>query len=429
VTAPEVTPRRSRRWLAGICVLAVALRVGIALYADGRGLGFNDQFVYHHIADQLAAGDGYQFFGEPTLRWPPAYPFLLSLAYRLGGPDATWGFLLNASISAAAVPLVYLIGARVLDRRAALVAAGAVALLPGQWLFSATLLTEPLAALQLLAVLYVVVRFPLRVPTAVVLGALIGLAALTRGEGALLGLVPLVGYWHRVDVRRLVALLALAAVVAGAVVAPWAVRNARVAGEVVGLSLNSAETIWAGHNPTADGGPTYAPRELLAPAADVPFGPERELANARILRDDARRWAMDNPHRVVGLVPLKLLQLLSGDGKVVTVWIEAEDPALGTLGPALAVLADMGWYLLLAALVLALVQAGRGVLDVAWMRAALVLPAAALVLYGVVLYGNFRYRVPYQPVLALVAAPAALWLVRSVRPEAPAEAPPPPSGR
>jgi 4-amino-4-deoxy-L-arabinose transferase-like glycosyltransferase len=417
VTDPAAVPdrRRAVRWVAGLVGLAVVLRVGIVVLAHRDGLGFNDQFLYHHMADGLARGDGYQVFGEPTMRWPPAFPFLLSLVYRVTGADVTWAFALNVVLSAAAVPLTYAIGARVLDRRAGLVAAGIVALLPGQWLLAATVLTEPLAALQLLGALYLVVRFPPRVPAAVALGALIGFAALTRGEGILLGLVPLVGWWGQVDLRRLVAHLALAGAVALAVVTPWAMRNAQVAGEFVGLSTNSAETLWAGHNATADGGPTYAPPELLERAAHAPFGPERELANAEVLREDARRWATQNPHKVLALVPLKLIQLVSGDGKLVSIWIEAEEPVLGTLGPSVTVVADMAWYVFFAVVLVALVRAGRTSWQTPWMRSALALPAVSLVLYGVVLYGNFRYRLPYQPLLVLVAAPMVLSLVAHVR--------------
>lgn len=426
--APEAAARSEARpwarWVLGLTVGALVLRLVVVALTDRSALGFNDQFLYHHMADGLARGDGYAIFGEPTVRWPPGYPFLLSLVYRVGGADATWGFLLNAVLSTAAVPLTYLVGARVLDRRAALVAAGIVALLPGQWLFAGTLLTEPLAALQLLGALYLVVRLGPRPATAVLLGALIGVAALTRGEGALLGLVALAGWWGQVPLRRLFATLVLAAVVALAVVTPWALRNAEVAGEFVGLSTNAAETIWAGHNPSADGGATYAPRELLEPAAHVPFGPERELANARILREDARRWALENPERVLALVPLKLLQLVSGDGNVVTIWIEAEEPVLGTLSRSVVVLADAAWYVFLAVVVLALVRAGRATLRTPWMRAALALPTVALVLYGVVLYGNFRYRIPYQPALALLAAPTLLWLASSLRSPAPEGASP-----
>ncbi|WP_436795919.1 ArnT family glycosyltransferase [Actinospongicola halichondriae] len=412
----EFDRERALRWLAAIVAVGAVLRFGVAFFADRDQLGFNDQFLYHHMAEGLARGDGYQIFGEPTVRWPPLYAFLLSLVYRVTGPDPTWGFMLNAALSLTAVPLTYLVGARTLGRRPAVVAAAVVALLPGQWLFAATILTEPLATVQLLLAVWLVVRWRPSVGTALAFGLLIGTAALTRGEGMLLGLVALVGWWRVVPLRRVAPTLLAAALVAAVIVAPWAARNERVAGEAVGLSANSGETIWAGHNPTADGGATYAPSEVLQPAAETPFGAQRELANARLLREDARRWATSNPHKVVALIPLKLIQLVSGDGKVVEIWIEAEDPVLGTLGPSLAVVADFSWYALFGVFLLGMVRSGRRQLAEPWVRACLALPAVSLVLYGVLLYGNFRYRIPYEPVLVLVATPMLL-RVAALRPD------------
>jgi hypothetical protein len=413
---PTRAPRQERgapgttTIVVAITVVGLAVRVATALVADRDALGFDDQGIYHWLATSLDRGHGFALFGEPTVRWPPLFPFLLSVLYRVTGADPTWGFLLNATISAAAIPLVALVGVRRLGRTAGLVAAGIVAVLPGQWLFSATLLTEPLAGLQLLGVVAIVACCPLRARTAVGLGLLIGAAALTRGEGVLLGLVALAGYWGTIGWKRLAGHLALAAAVAAAVALPWALRNADVAGEWVGLSNNGADTLWAGHNPSADGGPTYPPPELLAPTRELPPGVERELAVASILREDALEWMRENPGRVVSLVPAKLVSLLSGDGKVVTIWIEAREPALGAAGRPLAVTADVAWYALLAALALTVVRARGRLLAEPWSRAALTLPVLALPLYGIVLYGNFRYRIPYQPVLALLVAPTVVEL-------------------
>jgi 4-amino-4-deoxy-L-arabinose transferase-like glycosyltransferase len=399
--------RTDRWWLLVLTTAALGLRIGVALLADRELLGFNDQFLYHHMAEALERGDGYQIFGEPTLRWPPAYPFLLAVLYRFTGVDATAGFVLSALLSTAAVPIVFLIGRRAAGRSVALVAAAIVALLPGQWLFAATLLTEPLAALQILAVLALAAFWGPGLRSALVLGALVAFGALTRGEGMLLVLLPVAAWWARETWRRAAVCVAGAGLVALALVAPWLARNERVAGERVGISLNSAETLYSGHNPEADGGATYAPPEVLAPAADIPPGPQKELAHAELLRAEARRWALDNPGRELELIPLRLLHLLEGDGNVVTLWIEAGDNgALGALGTPLEVVADVAWYAFLAAFALAAWRSGGRWVREPWARAALVLPALALGLYGVALYGNFRYRVPYEPLLALLTAAA-----------------------
>lgn len=397
-----------RRVLAAIAVGALAVRVAFALLTDRADLGFNDQFVYHHLADGLSRGIGYAFFDEPTLRWPPAFPFLLSLVYRVAGVDITAALLLNALLSALAVPLVHWCARPVVGRRAALAAAAVVALLPGQWMLAGTILSEPLATVQILLVVGLVVRHRPGPAVAAVLGLLIGWASLTRGEGPLLGLVVIVGWWPHLPRRRMVGSVALTAALAVAVITPWIVRNSQLAGRPTGVSINSAETLYAGHNPKADGGATYADSEVLAPIGSRPFGVEREIAQADLLQRLAVDWAKAHPGEELLLVPKRLVHLAEGDGNLISVWIEASaEPVLGRARGPLEVLADVTWYVLAAALATTLVVR-RSVLGQPWARVALLLPALSLVLYGVLLYGNFRYRLPYEPLLVLVVATA--WL-------------------
>ena len=73
--------------------------------------------------------------------------------------------------------------------------------------------------------------------------------------------------------------------------------------------------------------------------------------------------------------------------------------------------ADFAYYGLLLLTILSIVllpelrrlRVTRGVLG---------LFAASLVLYGFVLYGNFRYRAPLEPLMTLVAAPLLVRLGR-----------------
>lgn len=416
-SSPSPPPRDRRElWaLAAITAAGLVIRVAFALLTDRDDLGFNDQFIYHHMADGLSKGDGYRIFGETTLRWPPAYAFLISLVYRATSIDVTYALLLNAVLSTMAIPLVHWCARPFVTRRAALASAIAVALLPGQWLFAGTVLTEPLAAVQILVVVGLVVRYAPSVRVAVLLGLMIGFSALTRGEGAMLGLVVIVGWWSQVPWRRILAPVAIVAGVALVVITPWIVRNSKLAGEPTGLSLNVAETLYAGHNPTADGGATYATREVLLQAADTAPGAPRELANAELLQDLAVTWAREHPREELKLIPKKLLHLAEGDGNVISIWIEgAPDPVLGRARGPLEALADVTWYALLGAFTVTLVIRHR-YLRAPWVRTALLLPALSLVLYGVVLYGNFRYRVPYEPLLVLVTC-AGWWPVEAAEP-------------
>jgi hypothetical protein len=81
----------------------------------------------------------------------------------------------------------------------------------------------------------------------------------------------------------------------------------------------------------------------------------------------------------------------------------------------LRVVADFGWYSLLAATLAALTLLWRELWGNAVTRGVIALFAGSLVLYGFVYYGNYRYRVPLEPLMLLVSAPLAVrvWSMRA----------------
>ena len=64
------------------------------------------------------------------------------------------------------------------------------------------------------------------------------------------------------------------------------------------------------------------------------------------------------------------------------------------------------WFGLLAAFVLSLWAFGRSLLRNGLLRAVLVYFGVSLLLYLIVLYGNFRYRAPLEPLMLLRHGPA-----------------------
>jgi hypothetical protein len=67
--------------------------------------------------------------------------------------------------------------------------------------------------------------------------------------------------------------------------------------------------------------------------------------------------------------------------------------------------ADATYYALLTLFLTSLLVFGRAFLRTRLLRAAIAFLAVALVLYGFLFYGNFRYRIPLEPLMILVAAP------------------------
>lgn len=423
----------TKRWAALLFVVALALRVAFVLAVHRESLGFNDTLFYHSSATLMADGQGYaDFNGAPTARWPPAYTFLLSLLYRAFGADYLAGELFNAVIGAAAVPLLMLVALKVFGRREAIVAGALLAVFPGQVLYTEVLLAETLYATALLGVFALLcVLAPERRRTAVAIGMAIGLATLIRGEGPLLLAIPLAAWWPELSKRDLAKRFALVFCATALVIVPWTVRNAVVLDDFIPLSTNGGTTFWSGHNPRANGGPTYATPELLAragPAGD----PGTPRAQESLLRREALEFIVSNPRRELELIPLKLLWLNRGDSAAIEIWInnvqEGPKPLSTSNTVVLGAIADFAYYGLLLITILSIVllaelrrlRVTRGVLG---------LFAASLVLYGFVLYGNFRYRAPLEPLMILLAAPLLVRLGRlRAHPSPPAETPVAPVG-
>ena len=85
------------------------------------------------------------------------------------------------------------------------------------------------------------------------------------------------------------------------------------------------------------------------------------------------------------------------------------------LAERIGVVADAAYYSLLALTLLGVVLLGRSFWATRLGRALATSFLTALVLYGFVYYGNYRYRLPYEPLMIVVAATLVTRLWRSRR--------------
>jgi 4-amino-4-deoxy-L-arabinose transferase-like glycosyltransferase len=320
---------------------------------------------------------------------------------------------------------MYLVGRRMLGRSGGVVAGVAFAILPAPIFFTGLFLSETTFLFMLIGYLALAAFLPDRRWTPVLLGVAAGLAALTKGEGVLLPVIPLAiwaGAVARRDWWRNAALLAIAMALT---IAPWTIRNAVEMDAFIPVSTNASTTLWSGHNANANGGTVYAPDTLLARIPKGISPSEHEVAEARLLRKEAVHWAVRNPHKELGLIPRKLLQLGNATSQVFPIWFNASgDYQVGSSSRVVFnVLGDGFDYFLIFAALAALVLLGARRL---WrldpiMRGVLAYLAASLVTYGFIYYGQFRYRLSLEPLLILVATPLllALWRGRGRLREAP----------
>jgi 4-amino-4-deoxy-L-arabinose transferase-like glycosyltransferase len=236
--------------LVGVLALAVRLIYILALARVPVGVG-GDASFYNSSANLLVHGHFYyrEIVGHayPTAEHPPLFSLVLGLGSLFGGDTLLAHRVISCVIGSCGVAAIALLGRRVGGSRVGLLAGAIAAVYPPLVTADGLVMSEPLFVLLVAVAMLLALRLIDRRSTrgAALLGAVIALAALTRGEG--LVLLPLL-VWPAAlrtgpgRARRLLATTAAAALV----LAPWVVRNVVVFHRVM-LAADS-NTLIAGAN-------------------------------------------------------------------------------------------------------------------------------------------------------------------------------------
>lgn len=369
----------------------------------------SDADWYYSRATMLAHGLGYLgTHGQPTAFWPVGWPWLLSLAFRVGGVSIWTVGVVNGLAAALTGWLLLDLGRRwsgsETGARAGLLA---WAVYPNAILYVPLALTEVTYTALLMGGIWLLTTR--RGWGAVMLAGLVfGVATLVKAQT--LVIVPAIlavmlwreaNVWRRlpgVAGRGLVLLLA-----AALVIAPWTLRNHRELGAWVTVSTNGGITLLTGNNDSAHGG--YTPDDPLVHSIDA-------LKNTDEVRYDAQArklgtgWIKAHPARFVALAPLKVWHLWGPDGEGQWAY-ETGSWAYHAAPMAFLVVraANQVWYwLLLAAFVIAPFRIARRRIDW-WLvpYAVALFPTAIAVLFS----GQSRFHYPAMPFVCLIAG----WLL------------------
>jgi 4-amino-4-deoxy-L-arabinose transferase-like glycosyltransferase len=405
-----------RAGLAAITSGALLVRIATLLTVAPVRTDGGDPLFYHSTANILAQGGG---FPEPLnfiahQRWIPSalhgplYPVVLSISSRLGGTTYFDHKFVSLLIGTAVVLMTGLVAWRVAPegRRStvSLVAAGIAAVYPNLWIVDSVMFPEGLMALCCLGVVYCAYRWRSRpaLRWSIGMGAITGLAALTRGEGLLLTVVLIVPWillhrplGRRERWRQLVA-AGLACLI---VLAPWMIRNARSFENFVPLSTNGNELfVYANCDETYSGKFLgfwlYDCQEQLRAEGLDATGDEaaKSLHWRRLGLDYAREHAGELPKVITARV-LRQWELFRPWQNADFAPIEGRNKTAARAG--LLVYYVLAGFSLVGGLVLR-------------RRRVPLLPLMSLVI-GVTLtaayaYGTTRFRVPAEPVLCVLGA-------------------------
>ena len=318
---------RQRDWgfTAAAFVLALIPRLYVAIAWAREPVW--DGHYYDFGAKRIAQGLGYsddvvvagRTVWHPWCHYPVGYSGFLGLVYKVFGQGPHVATVANAVVGALLVAVVHRLARRGTTTNRARVATALAAFSPGLVVYSALLMTEPLAAFGMVAAAWV---FPpseevaarpwARRTWARVLGAgaAIGATALVRPQSllclpalALLAWPRAEGGGARARFARLVTAarpVAVATATALLVVAPWTARNCRVMDGCALVSTNAGWNLAIGAFPRATGR-----FETLRASDGCPIV-TGQVQQDSCWRDEGLRWIENEPLRWLGLVPKKL---------------------------------------------------------------------------------------------------------------------------
>ena len=183
---------RYRRAIVVVTAVAAVWRLGYLVATKwNQQLLFNDSLYYSSQAYENAHGNWFRDFpgAHPGAEHGPLTSLVLTPASLLSHHEF-WQRATNTIVGIAVVPLIALLARRLAGRRVAVIAAVIAALYPNLWMNDSLVMAESISTLLVIVAMLVALRFRERldIRSALVCGAVVGLAALARSE--LLILVP-----------------------------------------------------------------------------------------------------------------------------------------------------------------------------------------------------------------------------------------------
>jgi len=282
-----------------------------------------DGHYYHFGAERIARGLGYSedvlshghLLWKPWVHYPVGYSALLGLFYRIFGSELVVAPVINAFTGALLVAVVHPIARFYLSEGRACLAAGLCAMHPGLIAYSAVVMTEPLAALLLLAAGLAALHFRGRWQAMVFSGALLGLATLVRPASLLAA--PLLFFTQPKPLWQAAARAAAASAVALLVVLPWTLRNCQ---RLDGCALVSTNGGWN----LAIGAITESGRFQTLRAADGCPIVTGQVQQDRCWGEVGRAIITAAPARWLAKAPLKLAQTFDHESFAIEYLHEAD---------------------------------------------------------------------------------------------------------
>ena len=427
------------RWLVGILIISVVLRIAAALFLGNEVVdmpGTFDQISYHKLAMRVIGGFGFTFgetwwpitaAGAPTAHWSFLYTLYLAGIYLLLGPNPLAARLIQAILVGVLQPfLAYRIGRHIFSETIGLVAAGLTAIYIYFIYYGASLMTEPFFITLVLGGLYLTILMANASPRAedkttiwgqlklpVLLGLALGGAVLLRQLFLLF--IPFLFLWiwwmrRKQSPRLTLAGLFTSSAIIILMILPFTLYNYSRFGHFVLLNTNSGYAFfWSNHPIYGTHFLSILPPEVGSYQALIPAELRHldEAALDQALLKRGLQFVIDDPARYV-------LLSISRIPAYFMFWSSRDSGTLSNLSRV----ASFGifWPFMLYGLYRAIADRKMSFMDrLASPSFLLILFITIYTLIHLLSWALIRYRLPIDAVLLVFAALAFVDLAQRVR--------------
>ena len=276
-----------------------------------------DERAYDELARSLVAGQGMRTehdwvvarAGTSTSYGDAAYPLLGAAVYAVSGGSFAALVLVQIALAGTLIATLGAAARRLWGERAGAGAAWIAALHPGLLLTSSLMMTEALATVVTAWTIWIGLRWREResLGWAFAFGAALGLGLLVRSPTGVIGacFALALAFWRPAVPRPALRLLPVA-LAAALVVAPWAIRNARVHGDLVLGDTKAGATFWNFNHPGQS--VTWDAQSIPADPLPRPIDGLSEPQASRAGRARSLAYVRDEPATFVGVSTIRAVQ-------------------------------------------------------------------------------------------------------------------------
>ncbi len=249
----EVGPR-FELWVIGFLVFAIATRALSVVLFHAQLL--SREWGFFTLVQHWLQGYGYSFasqLGCASAYRSPGYLFFLSVLYRVFDPANTWAQAIIQNVFVVgSLWLTYVVGKRLVDRRAALLGGFLMACYPYTFYHYTQFYHTFLQSFFLLLVVWLVLQLGKLKLLRYAIGAGVAIGALAYVQGTILPVTPFIALWVGwqlwPDGKRALLFVAIMGICAAALIAPWTYRNWKVFHEFVPLTTDLGHALFKANN-------------------------------------------------------------------------------------------------------------------------------------------------------------------------------------